>query len=157
MRTLTSRITVTAVVVAVMPSIVGGQRGAVQAPPLVDAEHKIMQADVAPSTTFRVLGDQASPGMYVVRTHFNPGQGSRPHYHDQDRYITVLKGTWWVGAGDVYDPEKMTPIKAGGFMFHRRASTTTTARRTRIRSCRSSGWVRSRPYRPKQRRVERRV
>jgi len=118
MRTLTSRITVTAVVVAVMPSIVGGQRGTVQAPPLVDAEHKIMQADAAPSTTFRVVGDQASPGVYVVRNHFNPGQGSRPHYHDQDRYITVLKGTWWVGAGDVYDPEKMTPIKAGGFMFH---------------------------------------
>ena len=41
-----------------------------------------------------------------------------PHYHDQDRYVTVLKGTWWTGAGDVYKPETMTPIRAGGFLFH---------------------------------------
>jgi len=93
-------------------------RGGNQAPPLVDAEHRIMQADAAPAGTFRVVGDQGSEGVYVVRNHFSPGQGSRPHFHDHDRYITVLKGTWWVGSGDVYEPDKMVPIKAGGFMMH---------------------------------------
>jgi hypothetical protein len=26
---------------------------------------------------------------------------SRPHFHSNDRFITVLKGTWWVGTGKV--------------------------------------------------------
>jgi quercetin dioxygenase-like cupin family protein len=56
--------------------------------------------------------------MYVVRNHFRSGQGSRPQYHDQDRYITVLKGASWVDTGDVYEPDKMVAIKADGFMFH---------------------------------------
>jgi quercetin dioxygenase-like cupin family protein len=56
-----------------------------------------------------------------VRNRFAPGRGSRPHVHDQDRYVTVIKGTWWVALGpesDVYDPSKMTPVKPGGFVFH---------------------------------------
>ena len=68
-----------------------------------------------------VLGDPSKPGVYVVRNTFAPGRGSRPHVHDQDRVVTVIKGTWWVHLGpesDVYDPSKMTPVKAGGFVFH---------------------------------------
>ena len=64
---------------------------------------------------------RSAPGMYVTRSHFAPGAGSRPHYHDQDRYITVIKGTWWVALGpdaDVYDRDKMTPLKAGSFVVH---------------------------------------
>ena len=30
----------------------------------------------------------------------------------------VVKGTWYTGEGDVFKPETMVPIKAGGFMFH---------------------------------------
>ena len=59
--------------------------------------------------------------MYVVQNTFAPGRGSRPHYHDQDRYVTVIKGTWWVALGpesDVYNPSKMVPMKAGSFVFH---------------------------------------
>ncbi len=73
------------------------------------------------STQVIVLGDPRKPGMYVVRNRFAPGRGSRPHFHDQDRYVTVIKGTWWVALGpeaDVYDPARMTPIKAGGFVLH---------------------------------------
>jgi len=49
-----------------------------------------------------------------------PGQGSRPHFHDQERYITVIKGTWWVSLGseaDVYNPEKMTAVKPASFIY----------------------------------------
>jgi quercetin dioxygenase-like cupin family protein len=86
--------------------------------PLVDADHKRMQPEQAPAGSFPVMSDPSQPGMYVVRNNFQPGRTSRPHYHDQDRYITVLKGTWWTGEGDVYQPDKMVPIKAGGLMFH---------------------------------------
>jgi quercetin dioxygenase-like cupin family protein len=70
------------------------------------------------STT--ILGDPAKPGLYVVRITFQPGQGSRPHFHDQARYITVIKGTWYVALGaeaDVYNPDRMTPMPAGSFIF----------------------------------------
>jgi quercetin dioxygenase-like cupin family protein len=65
-----------------------------------------------------VFGDQGAAGMYVIRNHFAPGNTSRPHYHDQDRWVTVIKGTWWTGEGDVYQPDKMVAIKPGGMMFH---------------------------------------
>jgi hypothetical protein len=87
--------------------------------PLVDAAHKRMQPEAAlTGGSVKVFGDPAKPGMYVYRNRFGPGQTSRPHFHDQDRYVTVIKGTWWTGEGDVFQPDKMVPIKAGGFMFH---------------------------------------
>jgi quercetin dioxygenase-like cupin family protein len=67
-----------------------------------------------------ILGDPGKPGLYVVRITFRPGQGSRPHFHDQARYITVIKGTWYVALGpgaDVYKPDQMTPMKAGSFIY----------------------------------------
>jgi quercetin dioxygenase-like cupin family protein len=56
-----------------------------------------------------------------VQITFGPGRGSRPHYHDQDRLVTVVKGTWYVHLGpesDTYAPEKMTGMKAGSFVYH---------------------------------------
>ena len=70
--------------------------------------------------TGAIFGDPAKPGIYVTRNRFAPGQGSHPHYHDQARYITVIKGTWWVSLGpesDVYDPDKMTSVRPGSFIF----------------------------------------
>jgi hypothetical protein len=77
-----------------------------------------MQPEDAPQGTFTLFGDQNAAGMYIIRNRFGPGMTSRPHFHDQDRYVTVIKGTWWTGKGDVYKPETMVAIKPGGFMFH---------------------------------------
>jgi len=68
-----------------------------------------------------IAGDPAKPGIYVIRNRFPPGQMSRPHFHDKDRFVTVIKGTWWTAAGpgaDVFDPAKTQPLKTGGFMLH---------------------------------------
>jgi len=99
------------------PSAVGLAQQAAPPLPKVDAKNLRMQPEDLPEGG-RVLGDPSQPGMYVVRNLFRAGRGSRPHFHDQDRYITVIKGTWWTGEGDVYRPETMIPIKEGGFMFH---------------------------------------
>jgi quercetin dioxygenase-like cupin family protein len=67
-----------------------------------------------------IVGDPSKPGIYVTRITWAPGSGSRPHYHNQARYITVLKGTWYVATGpaaDVYSPDKMTAVKAGTFIY----------------------------------------
>jgi quercetin dioxygenase-like cupin family protein len=73
------------------------------------------------ATQVILFGDPSKPGPYVVQNTFAPGKGSRPHFHDQDRFITVIKGTWWVALGpdaDTYDPARMTPMKPGSFVFH---------------------------------------
>jgi quercetin dioxygenase-like cupin family protein len=74
----------------------------------------------APGGRSVTFGDPRKPGIYVTRITWAPNTGSRPHYHDQARYITVLKGTWYVSTGpgaDVYKPETMTPVKAGSFIY----------------------------------------
>jgi len=65
-------------------------------------------------------GDPGKPGFYVVVNRFTPGNFSRPHYHANDRYIMVISGTWWVGTGAAFDPERATvPMKAGTFVLHK--------------------------------------
>ena len=84
---------------------------------LVDADNKRMAPEQGLVST-TVFGDPNKPGIYVIRNRFAPGVTSRPHFHDQDRFVTVIKGTWWTDEGDVFRPDKMVPIKEGGFMYH---------------------------------------
>ena len=43
---------------------------------------------------------------------------SRPHWHPNDRFITVIKGTWWVGTGEPFDPDTTIPVPAGSYVTH---------------------------------------
>src|SRR5262245_56334605 len=63
-------------------------------------------------------GDPSKPGLYVVLNRFKPGNFSRPHFHPNDRFITVVKGTWWVATGAKFDPALTTPMPAGSFVTH---------------------------------------
>jgi hypothetical protein len=63
-------------------------------------------------------GDPTKTGLYVVMNRFKPGNFSRPHFHPNDRFITVVKGTWWVGTGNKFDPEGTVPMPAGTFVTH---------------------------------------
>jgi quercetin dioxygenase-like cupin family protein len=85
--------------------------------PLVTATRRIVQPEEM-AAGGRILGDPSKPGIYVQRVRWAPGRGSRPHLHDQDRHVTVISGTWWAAFGNVYDADKLTPIRAGGFIFH---------------------------------------
>ena len=51
------------------------------------------------STQVVLYGDPTKAGMYAVQITFAPGRGSRPHFHDQDRFVSVVKGTWYVALG----------------------------------------------------------
>src|SRR5262249_38327155 len=35
-----------------------------------------------------------------------------------DRMITVLKGTWWVGTGDKFEPDTTVPLPTGSYVTH---------------------------------------
>jgi len=67
-----------------------------------------------------LVGDPSKEGLYVIRLTWAPGSGSKPHYHNQARYIEVLEGTWYVSTGaasDVYDPDHMVAVEAGTFIY----------------------------------------
>jgi len=63
-----------------------------------------------------VFGDPAKPGWYVYLLKRGPNDWSKPHSHPNDRYITVLGGTMWIGTGNKLDPDKTIGIKAGGII-----------------------------------------
>jgi len=66
-----------------------------------------------------LVGDPAKPGMYAMFLKWLPGNNfSRPHFHPNDRFITVIKGTWWVGTGNKFDPANTVPMPAGSFVTH---------------------------------------
>lgn len=72
----------------------------------------------AGSESATLVGDPSKPGLYVVLQKWLPHNNSRPHFHPNDRYITVLSGTWWVNTGPKYDPDGMKPVPAGSFVTH---------------------------------------
>ena len=65
-----------------------------------------------------LVGDPAKPGLYVVLQKWLPHNNSRPHFHANDRFITVISGTWWVNTGAKYDPDGFKPVPAGSFVKH---------------------------------------
>jgi len=86
--------------------------------PLIDDKHLLMQTEqIAPGGATSIFGDPGKPGLYIVRSQLTPNARTRPRYYDQDRWVTVLKGTWWVGQGDMFKPEKFVPVREGGVMY----------------------------------------
>jgi quercetin dioxygenase-like cupin family protein len=65
-----------------------------------------------------LFGDPSKPGLYVVLNKWKAHHNSKPHSHPNDRYITVISGTWWVGTGTDYNPDNLKPVPAGSFVTH---------------------------------------
>jgi quercetin dioxygenase-like cupin family protein len=65
-----------------------------------------------------LFGDPSRSGIYVIRVRFPPGMHSNPHYHSQDRHVTVIKGTWLMGVGNQANVATAVPLKAGAYALH---------------------------------------
>ena len=67
-----------------------------------------------------LFGDPSKPGLYGVLVKWLAGNHfSRPHFHPNDRFITVLSGTWWIGSGPEFNPNNASvPMPAGSFVTH---------------------------------------
>ena len=75
------------------------------------------RAPGAGNETAVLVGDPTKEGLYVVLNKWLKGNNfSRPHFHPNDRFITVLSGTWWVGTGNKFDPDNTVPMPAGSFV-----------------------------------------
>jgi quercetin dioxygenase-like cupin family protein len=62
---------------------------------------------------YNIYGDPRKAGSYAMLLKWFPGNYSKPHYHPNSRYVTVLQGTWWVSSSNVFDPTKTYPLTAG--------------------------------------------
>ncbi len=88
-------------------------------PPLLHAQNLIMMPDDhIKMNNNRVFGSQNQTGFYITRNIFRNNQTSRPHYHTMDRWVTVIKGTWYGGTGKVFRQKEMKPMPAGSVMYH---------------------------------------
>ena len=79
-----------------------------------EGEIRWVQNPAIPGAAAAVLsGNPAIPGQpYVQRVRFSPGTFSPPHFHPETRYIVVIKGTWWVGAGPSTARATCTPRRS---------------------------------------------
>lgn len=65
-----------------------------------------------------LVGDPAKPGLYIRLAKWLPGNYSRPHFHDIERYFYVVSGAWWVSSSKTYDPATTYPMTTGTFVTH---------------------------------------
>ena len=61
----------------------------------------------------RIAGDNATPGMYLYRVRFPQGFRNQPHFHPDDRTVTVISGTLDMGYGDVFEESAMRALPPG--------------------------------------------
>lgn len=62
-----------------------------------------------------LYGKPGQPGPYIFRAKMPSGYKLPPHRHPDERIVTILKGTYWSGLGERYNPMKMTELGAGAF------------------------------------------
>jgi len=65
----------------------------------------------------QLYGDSNQGGPWIDRVKIPAGKHVAAHTHPQDELVTVIDGTWYVGAGDKYDPAKLKGYPAGSFVL----------------------------------------
>lgn len=59
-----------------------------------------------------IAGDDKNAGMYAYRVRFPANFKNAPHFHPDDRIVTVISGTLYVGFGEQFDESKMKALPA---------------------------------------------
>ena len=67
-----------------------------------------------PNQTALLFGDPSKPGMYMQITKRKPNVWSQPHSHKNERFITVLAGTFLIGTGPKFDKSNTVAVGPGG-------------------------------------------
>jgi len=66
------------------------------------------------SKTATLFGDPSKAGLYVQITKRGPNDWSQPHSHPNERFITVLAGTFLIGTGPKFDKNNTIAVGPGG-------------------------------------------
>jgi quercetin dioxygenase-like cupin family protein len=62
-----------------------------------------------------IAGDPSATGLVTVRLEMPAGYTIAPHFHPTDEHITVLKGKFSLGMGDVVDKAHAVTLSVGGY------------------------------------------
>ena len=60
-----------------------------------------------------IVGDPAKPGMYAAHIRFPANLRIAPHFHPDERIVTVLSGTVHFGYGERFDESQLRALPAG--------------------------------------------
>ena len=60
-----------------------------------------------------IIGDPAKPGMYAAHIRFPANLRIAPHFHPDERIVTVLSGTVYFGYGERFDESQLRALPAG--------------------------------------------
>ena len=74
-----------------------------------------LEWDGTPGAVMRagIAGDNETPGLYIYRVRFPEGFRIEPHFHPDDRLVTVMSGTLHMGYGNEFDEDAMRALPAG--------------------------------------------
>ena len=64
----------------------------------------------------QLVGDSSKGGAWVDRVKIPGGKRVLAHTHPDDEMVTVIEGTWYLGAGDRFDPARLQAYPAGSFV-----------------------------------------
>jgi quercetin dioxygenase-like cupin family protein len=64
----------------------------------------------------QLFGDSGLGGVWVDRVKIPGGTRVLAHTHPRDELVTVIDGTWYLGAGARFEPAKLKPYPAGSFI-----------------------------------------
>ena len=69
-----------------------------------------------PGGVFRtdITGDENKAGLYAYRVKFPTGFLRQPHFHPDDKIVTVLSGTVHIGYGEQFEEGAMKALGPGG-------------------------------------------
>ena len=62
-----------------------------------------------------IHGDSKAKELFSMRIKVPNGWEIRPHFHPDDEHVTVIQGSFWMGTGEKWEPDKMHEIPTGGF------------------------------------------
>ena len=60
-----------------------------------------------------IVGDPEKSGLYAAHIRFPAGLRIAPHFHPDERIVTVLSGTVYFGYGERFDESRMRALPAG--------------------------------------------
>lgn len=64
----------------------------------------------------QIYGDSSQGGAWVDRVKIPAGGGALAHTHPHDELVTVIEGTWYLGEGKRFDPDKLKGYPQGSFI-----------------------------------------
>jgi quercetin dioxygenase-like cupin family protein len=60
-----------------------------------------------------IAGSNETAGLYAYRARFPNGFRNQPHYHPDDRVVTVISGTLHMGYGEKFEERALRALPAG--------------------------------------------